>query len=446
MKHLATSRLWKPGFLWLMLFALAYAAANCVSLYYVATYYEYLQIIAFNRADLAAAVANVAIFATVSVLFALSRFSFGYFVGFYLYSLMLGYAWIVGFSVFHYDHLPATVSAFVSILAFLTPALFITSPLPPKLALSERAFDRLLNGILMVAAIVVATGAFYNFKIVDIADIYNFRNGMEFPEPLKYAIGMTLGALLPFTFACFVARGSRWRAAASLVMLLMLYPVTLTKLALFAPFWLLFLMLLSRVWDCRIAVWLSLFLPLLAGLATIPLTKAGLLAFPPINSLFGTVNFRMIAMPSMTLDVYNDFFTQHSFTYFCQISVLKSLVSCPYSDPLSIVMEKAYHVGALNGSLFATEGTASVGVLWAPLTALACGLVISIANRVSSSLPSHFVLISGGLLVQVLMNVPLTTTLLTNGGALLFLLWYLTPRSMFHATQTIAVNQPKAVS
>jgi hypothetical protein len=184
----------------------------------------------------------------------------------------------------------------------------------------------------------------------------------------------------------------------------------------------------------------------LAGLATIPLTKAGWLPSQPINNLFGTANFRMIATPSMALDVYNDFFSQHDFTYFCQISVLKSLVSCPYGDPLSIVMEKAYHVGALNGSLFATEGIASVGLLWAPLAAFGCGLVISIANRASSGLPPSFVLISGSLLVQVLMNVPLTTTLLTNGGALLFLLWYLTPRSMFDATQTIAMNEPKSAT
>ena len=149
---------------WLALFLFVYAVTYCVSLGYVATYYEYLQIIAFNAAHLGAAITNVAIFATVSLLFTLSRFSFGYFVGFYLYSVMLGYAWIVRFSVFHYDHLPATVSAFVSILAFLTPALFITSPLPPKLALSDRAFDRLLNGILIVAAIAIATGALLQFQ------------------------------------------------------------------------------------------------------------------------------------------------------------------------------------------------------------------------------------------------------------------------------------------
>ena len=67
----------------------------------------------------------------------------------------------------------------------------------------------------------------------------------------------------------------------------------------------------------------------------------------------------------------------------------------------------------------------------APLTALVCGFVISVANRVSSDLPSRFVLLSGGLLPQEFLNIPLSTNLLSNGAALLFLLWYVTPRSIF---------------
>lgn len=38
---------------------------------------------------------------------------------------------------------------------------------------------------------------------------------------------------------------------------------------------------------------------------------------------------------------------------------------------------------------------------------------------------------SGAILPQVFLNVPLTTTLLSNGAALLFLLWYLVPNKIF---------------
>jgi hypothetical protein len=213
--------------------------------------------------------------------------------------------------------------------------------------------------------------------------------------------------------------------------MLMIYPITLTKLALLAPFWLLFLMVLSRFFEARISVVLSLLLLITAGILAELLFEAGVLSYPWFIGYFGIVNFRMVAFTSIALDVYNDFFSGHSVTYFCQMAFLKPFVSCPYADPLSVVMSNTYHLGFLNASLFASEGIASVGPMLAPLTALACGLVISVANRVSADLPSRFILLSAGLLPQEFLNVPLSTNLLSNGAALLFLLWYVTPRSIF---------------
>ena len=89
--------------------------------------------------------------------------------------------------------------------------------------------------------------------------------------------------------------------------------------------------------------------------------------------------------------------------------------------------------GTYNASLFTTEGIASVGVLYAPITVFLCGVVIAFGNRASAGLPTSFVLVSGGMLVQNLLNVPLSTALLTHGGALLFLLWYLMPREALSA-------------
>jgi hypothetical protein len=145
----------------------------------------------------------------------------------------------------------------------------------------------------------------------------------------------------------------------------------------------------------------------------------------------GIINSRMIAMPSVALEVYNNFFSTHDLTHFCQINILKPFVSCPYSEQLSIVMKNAYAYGAFNASLFATEGIASVGLTLAPLSALVCGLVIAVSNRLSSGLPPRFVLLSSGVLPHIFLNVPFSTTLLSHGAAVLFLLWYITPRDMF---------------
>ena len=118
-------------------------------------------------------------------------------------------------------------------------------------------------------------------------------------------------------------------------------------------------------------------------------------------------------------------------THFCQIAVLKPIMPCAYQDPLSTVMQATYKIGYFNASLFATEGIASLGVWFAPVAALMCGLVIALANGLSAGLPPRFVLISGALLSQLLLNIPMSTVLLTHGAGLLFLLWYITPRTIF---------------
>jgi hypothetical protein len=404
---------------------------SCVSLIYVAAS-KYPN--AFNPAEFHifydpsrwyVAVAAVAAFAFVACLFPLCDFSIGWFVGFFLYTMVLGYLWLNCFTDLNYDHLSAGLSAAASAVAFLLPALFIVSPIRQTLVLSAPAFDRLTACILLLAVAVIAIGAGYNFRLVGVENIYDFRAKLEFPTLLNYLIGTVSSALLPFAFAGFVARRAHWRAGAVLLLLLLFYPITLSKFALFTPCWLVGVLLMSKLVEARAAIVLSLLIPILAGLVLVTLFGTHAVLY------FATVNFRMIAIPSVGLDVYNDFFSRHDLTYFCQISPLKRIMQCSYRDQLAVVMQNNYKIGSFNASLFATEGIASLGVLLAPVAVFICGLVIALGNRLSAGLPPAFILISGAMLPLTLLNVPLTTVLLTHGAGLLFLLWYVTPRSIF---------------
>jgi hypothetical protein len=409
----------------------------CVSLVYV-SYFKFPDYftaatfhIFYDPARLHIAAVVTALFGTVALLFAYARFSFGYLVGFYLYSMLLSYLWINCFSNLDYDHRLAGLSAAVSAVAFLLPALLISFPVRQTFILSTKMLDLLLGLILILAVATIAIGAIYNFRIVGFEDIYEFREKLELPTIISYLTGMLSSALLPFAFAVFAARKKYWMAGIVLVLLLLFYPVVLNKLVFFTPAWLVTFVLLSRFFGSRTTVVLSLLLPVLAGL---------LIVLPKIDAPFYldagqryiyTVNFRILAIPATAMDVYSDFFSRHDLTYFCQISILKPFVSCPYHDQLSIVMERAYKLGNFNASLFATEGIASVGLLFAPVAAFACGLVLALGNGLSAGLPDRFVLVSGAVFPQILLNVPLSTALLTHGLAVLFLLWYITPRTIF---------------
>jgi hypothetical protein len=386
----------------------------------------------FDPARLTIAIAVVVAFAAVSAVFCFARFSFGYAVGFYFYTMISGYLWLNCFSDLAYDHKSSALSAAVSAVTFLLPALFIVSPIRQVYTMSAGAFDRLLMAILLLAAAAVISGALYNFRIVGIGGIYDFRDSMESPAIVTYLVAIASGALLPFAFAGFIARKAYWRASTALLLLLLFYPVTLSKLALFAPLWLIGMLLLSRLFDTKIAVIISLLGPVVVGLILHVLFTA------KTSLYFSIVNFRLLAVPANALDIYNDFFSRHDPTYFCQISILKRIMPCPYQEPLWIMMEKAYNLGNLNASLFATEGLASVGLLFAPIATFGCGLVIALGNRLSAGLPPRFILLSGAVLLPVLLNVPLSIVLNTHGAALLFLLWYMTPRAIFEKDGTAA--------
>jgi hypothetical protein len=412
----------------LVLLICLYIIVCCVSLVYVSRfkYGDFFDAEAFHvfydPKRLLNATSVVAAFAVVSLLFSFARFSFGYFVGFYLYTIILGYLWLNCFSDLDYNHQLTGLSAAVSAATFLVPALLITSPIKQAYALSEFVFDRLLTFLSSFVTATIVIGAIYNFRFAAIKDIYEFRDKLEFPTILLYSLEMTSSVLLPFVFACFLERRNYWRAGLILLLALLLYPITLSKLALFTPAWLLFMVFLARIFAARTTVILSLLLPLLAGIL-----DAEFKAWP---FYFYLVNSRMIAIPSDAMDVYNHYFSSHDLTHFCQIRFLKPLVSCPYQSPLSVVMRDAYHLGYFNASLFATEGIASVGAWFAPVTGFLCGIVFALGNRLSAGLPPRFVLVSGAIIPQVLLNVPLSTVLLTHGLGLLFLLWYITPREI----------------
>jgi hypothetical protein len=408
-----------------------HVALSCVSLVYVAEIRTGFHIL-YDPSRLYGAIAAVIAFAAVAWLFTFADFSFGYLVGFYLYTMVLGYLWLNCFSDFDYDHRLFGLSAAVSAIAFLLPALLITAPIPQIYTMSATAFDRLLTLILLHAVPTIVVGAAYNFRLVSVDQIYDFRDKMASPTILNYLTVMNYSTLLPFAFAGFVARKAYWRSGAVLVLLLFFYPITLTKLALFTPIWLVVMLLLSRLVEARTAVVLSLLVPVLAGVLLVILFGAHETPY------FSTVNFRMVAVPSNGMDVYSDYFSSHDLTYFCQISILKPMMNCPYREPLSIVMAKAYNLGNFNASLFSTEGIASLGPWFAPISVFACGLVLTLGNRLSAGLPPRFILISGAILPPLFLNVPMTTVLVTHGAGILFLLWYLTPRSVFeqHAAMT----------
>ena len=372
------------------------------------------------------AAASVLALALLIPLFMRARFSFGYIVGFNFYCMIAGFMWLSHFVGGGYDHAQARWSVAASLLLLLMPLLFQVAPLRPRFTFSPRMMNRLLLAVLVLTLAVLAWNAHFGFALVSTVEADRLRGTLSRPAVLSYIDGWLVGALLPFTFAWFATHRRYGMAALTIALIAAFYPILLNKTVAFASAWLPLLFILFSLFEARRATVLSLLLPLLAGLIVVGLTYLGLPK--QIYALvYGGVNYRMLAFPAMALDRYIDFFSSHDLTHFCQIGIVRSFTGCPYQFQLGAEMEQHYHMGNLNGSLFATEGIASVGPILAPLSALACGLILSIGNSVSAHLPKRLVVTSAGVTMQVLVNVPLSATLLSNGLLLLFLLWYVTP-------------------
>jgi hypothetical protein len=397
------------------------AAICCLSLVIVVDRIRAFDIL-YDSAHVLKAISGVTVVVVLTAaLFAMAELSFGYFVGFYLYVAVIGFVWLSYFSLFPYDHAIARISSVASIVAFLIPALFLRPNISRCCFVTAASFEWVVRTAFLFSAVTLAVAASYGVKFSYLENASALRDTIVQPRVVVYAVGMVTGALLPYVFACYWFRREWLLAAAALALMVCFYTVTLSKLVLLVPLLMLFFGLLKESLDPRVIAMLSLIVPALVGIASL-----GVFGERELG-LFGLMNLRLIAIPSSALDHYNDFFSSHAVTHFCQISFIKDIFGCVYEEPLSVLMQKEYHLGNYNASLLATEGLASMGVYLAPIATFSCGLAVAIGNFLSSRLPPNFVMVTGAGLALVILNVPLSTALITNGGAMLFLLWWLTP-------------------
>jgi hypothetical protein len=373
------------------------------------------------------AVVGISFTAGLIPLFLLGRFCFGYIVGISFYGVIAGFVWITYFSDLKYDHGQARVSAITSLFLFLLPLLFQTAPLPRTIILSQHAMNRLLVLVLWLAVAVLAWNGLYGVAFVGIHEAEELRNTLVRPAFLRYVTGSLIGAVLPFAFAWFALQRRWYMAATSILLILCFYPVLLNKTVLFAAIWLPFLFFMFRTFEPKRAAVLSLLLPMSVCLLLFTVAPVdgpiGFLA----SSIFGYTNIRMLAVPSIAMNYYSEYFAVNELTYFCQINLVRAIIGCPYARQLGPILADAYGMGNFNASLFSTEGIASVGPIWAPLSALVCGMIVSVGNNFSARHPAPLIAASAGLVVQSLLNVPLSTCFFSNGLFVLLLLWYVAP-------------------
>jgi hypothetical protein len=347
-------------------------------------------------------------------LLVIAPFSFGWLAS--LYAFITVFCFVLYTSSLPYDHAAVRVTMVAALATFMLPALFIQRD--KGFSISDRAMEQILVIAALIAFAVIGFDASYGFRFAGFTESMQARGDIVRPAALNYASDMLTCSVLPFAVAWGLERGRLYVAIVAGIAMIAFFPMLLSKVVLFGPIWVVVTYALFRFVEPKLAACIGLATPLIA--------TALLYRFTGNYMPFFIVDIRMIMTPSIAIDRYAAFFADHPHTYFCQINLVRAIAGCPYTEQLGVIMKGVYDEGNFNASFLATEGIASVGILLAPIATFACGLVIAAGNIASSRLFPALIAASSGVFLNVLMNVPLSVAMVSNGGALLFLLFFLT--------------------
>src|SRR5207247_1161367 len=126
------------------------------------------------------------VFSSASMLFLFVRFSFGYMVGYAFLITGMNFIWLTNFSKLSYDHELASLVVAGSILLFLLPVLLLGTGARRRMEIAPLAFVLLIRGAVVVLIATLLFAGSYNFRLVGLGSIYDFRDQIGFPLVLSY--------------------------------------------------------------------------------------------------------------------------------------------------------------------------------------------------------------------------------------------------------------------
>lgn len=284
----------------------------------------------------------------------------------------------------------------------------------------------------LLALVVIFLGA--NMQFIGLKAIHTVRRDaaqmleVQGGPLVLYAMSWFAGVSLPVLFAVAVYRRSLLLAAAVLAAYVFLFGVTGTKTAMLAVVILGAAALVSARRGARFSHLFVLGISLL-------------LAFPVIFDAFGEVgrelqrwyvsfvHARIFGVPQLVMAQYIGFFAQHPETAWSQVAGIGAFVADPYDMDLPLTLGYFYYgtpVG-LNAGLWAQDGIAAGGMPALLFMSIVAAGVLWIFDSMAARVPPRFAFIAVAVVGVSFMNIPLPTTLVSAGMALLAVLMYLAP-------------------
>lgn len=169
-------------------------------------------------------------------------------------------------------------------------------------------------------------------------------------------------------------------------------------------------------------------LTLLISLAVIVVVVASLPGDEgPVFWLKSILLVRVLSTGGWTMAAYYDFFASNGFTWYTHIGIINAITGAyPYGDlapgQLIGLQYSNSEEANFNAGFWASDAFAAIGVGGVPIATLAVCAVFTAINRTSRGYSHTFIVLWLSGFWHALLNVPLSTSLLSGGGLLVMLL------------------------
>lgn len=305
-----------------------------------------------------------------------------------------------------------------------------------------------IMGLLMAVSLVLLVWTYRNhMRFVGFDDVYDLRfetNEIDTGPLVDYFVSWLSYCFLPFYLARGILNKRVWDVVLAISAAVLIYTSTGAKAMILMPPIMLIMHTLMRAREK--------FLPVLLIVLTLALIiVTDLLADDGIGFWVKFIFLlRTLCAGGWANFVYYDYFTQNGLTYYSHISVINTLTDAYPYGKYSLGQTIGLHYSGselanYNANFWASDGFAALGLAGIPLITLAVFAVFFIINRVSSNYPARFVALWLSGFWLGMLNLPLSTALMSAGGGLtVLLLWFAARPAPRHTAPPIepAVDNP----
>lgn len=274
-----------------------------------------------------------------------------------------------------------------------------------------------------------------HMRFVGFADVYDLRfetNELDTGPVVDYFISWLSYCFLPFYLARGIMNKRMRDVLLAIIAAVLIYMSTGAKSMILMPPIMLIMHALMQAREKILPVLLAV-LTFALYIVTDVLSDEGIGLWVKFVFLL-----RTLCAGGWANFVYYDYFTQTGLTYYSHIGIVNTLTGAyPYGKySLGQTIGIQYNgtdLANYNANFWASDGFAALGLAGIPLVTVAVLCMFYAINRISSRYSPRFVALWLSGFWLGLLNLPLSTALVSAGGALtMLLLWftaYRTPRS-----------------